>query len=393
MTDPLSIAIVTGSASRLAGGLFNSVRRSAVSLAEAGHSVAVLALDDDYATEDVANWAPLVPILAPRRGPAVLGYGAAIGMALREGAFDVVHQHGIWQAFSAQVSGWQRRTNGPVMISPRGMLDPWALRNSSWKKRVTGALYERRNLAAASCLHALNGSEADAMRTFGLTNPIAIIPNGADLPALRVSVPPAWWPGGKVLLFVGRLHPKKGAAELIEAFAHYRRAAPEAAAVWTLVVAGWDDGGHEATLRAIVARHGIGDRVILPGPVFGDEKDAVLRNATAFVLPSYSEGLPMSVLEAWAYELPVFMTAECNLPDGFLAGAAAQIRPEPEALTEMLTELLAPSAADRIKEMGQRGRALVSSKFAWPGIASRHVDVYRWMMGRDPQPPSCVRFD
>ncbi|GAA0277788.1 glycosyltransferase [Alteraurantiacibacter aestuarii] len=373
--------------SRLAGGLFDAVRRPALTLAQNGHKVTVLSLEDPSSTQDLADWAPCEPLVAHRKGPAAIGYAPEIGRALHKGQFDIVHQHGIWQAFSAQVSAWRRRTGGPVTISPHGMLDPWAVGNSAWKKRLAGALYERGNLAHARCLHALNASEAQAMRGFGLTNPIAIIPNGADLPEDRETPPPDWWPGGKVLLFIGRIHPKKGVQELIEAFA-----LASAVNDWNLVIAGWDDGGHVDSLREAVARHGLEGRVTLPGPLFGADKDAALRHASAFILPSYSEGLPMTVLEAWSYSLPVLMTRECNLPEGFVQGAAVEITPDPPALAASLVQALAGHQDAALRDMGQKGRALVEARFSWQQIASEHAQVYRWMAGQVTDAPTCVQM-
>lgn len=381
---PLSIALVTGSASRLAGGLFNSVRRSALALSAAGHRVTVLALDDAHAAEDAAAWAPLVPLVAPRRGPAALGYAPAIGAALREGRFDVVHQHGIWQAFSRDVAAWRRRTGGPVMISPRGMLDPWALANAAWKKRITAALYERDNLAGAACLHALAASEAASMRAFGLKGPVAVIANGTDIPQPAEVGPPDWWPAeGRVLLFVSRIHPKKGLAELVEAWARLVREAPRVADGWRLVLAGWDDGGHAPALRQAIARHGLEGRILMPGPLYGAAKDAALRHADAFVLPSHSEGLPMSILEAWAYGLPVAMTAACNLPEGFEAGAAEPVTTDPAELAAALAAFLGADPARRAA-MGEAGRTLARTRFGWAEIARRHAEVYRWMVAGCP---------
>jgi poly(glycerol-phosphate) alpha-glucosyltransferase len=387
----LSIALVTRSTSRLAGGMFNSVRKSALSLRELGHHVRVFALEDEYAAEDKCEWEPLIPVTLIRRGPAALGYSPAIEDALRQERFDVVHQHGIWDAFSLQVSNWRRRSGGSVMISPRGMLDPWALKHSRRKKQLASLLYERRNLNGARCLHALNASEAAAMRAFGLTNPIAVIPNGTDVPGHADPPRPSWWPDGKVLLFVGRIHPKKGVVELVDSFARLRAVAPDIAGEWSVVIAGWDDGGCERALHAAVVRHGLQDRVVLPGPIYGPKKDFALRHASAFILPSYSEGLPMSVLEAWAYGVPVLMTEACNIPEGFAAGAASRIEPFPDALAASLELLLAPASFSNLVEMGRRGRALVQAQFAWAEICRRHVEVYRWMIARHTATPSCIQ--
>ena len=138
------------------------------------------------------------------------------------------------------------------------------------------------------------------------------------------------------MLFLGRIHPKKGVAELIRAWALLRRSDPSLALGWRLIVAGWDDGGHLPGLRTLVAELGLVDHVLFIGSVFGADKEAWFRSAKAFILPSYSEGLPMAVLEAWSYELPVFMTGACNLPEGFEEGAAIEVSTDPNQLANAL---------------------------------------------------------
>jgi len=124
------------------------------------------------------------------------------------------------------------------------------------------------------------------------------------------------------------------------------------------------------------------------GPCFGPEKDALLRRADAFILPSLSEGLPMAVLEAWAYAKPVLMTPECNLPEGFAAGAAIRIDPNAGAIARGLRDLFsAPGSA--LRAMGWAGRALVEERFTWPKIAQDMKAVYGWVLGQGPR-PGCV---
>lgn len=391
--DAISIGIITGSVSRMAGGMFHSVRRRALALSEAGHSVLILGGSDAYSVQDWGAWQPLAPIVAPRMGPATLGYAPLIGRVLRDARFNLVHQSGIWTASSAQIAAWRRRTGGPLMISPHGMLDPWALRHSGWKKRLAGLLYENANLAAADCLHALSRSEAAAMRAYGLSNPIAIIPNGIDLPGEWDRGPakcPSWMPtdARRTLLFLGRIHPKKGIRELIEAWTILKANAPLLAAEWCVLIAGWDDGGHLAGLQQLVARNQLEGDVRFAGPLHGEAKDAALRNSDAFVLPSYSEGLPMSVLEAWTYRLPVFMTEACNLPEGFSAGAAIRIDVDPTRLAERLAESL---GITYLADLGVAGRRLVETQFRWPEIMWRYLQVYRWMLDGG-ELPDCIEL-
>lgn len=122
--------------------------------------------------------------------------------------------------------------------------------------------------------------------------------------------------------------------------------------------------------------------VVFYGPAFGEEKEALLRSAAAFVLPSFSEGLPMSILEARAYNLPVVMTPECNLPEGFACRAAHEIRNGEMGKSNWdgLRELFEMSDADR-REMGRRGRHLVEEKFTWPKVAAQMKALYEDVTG------------
>jgi poly(glycerol-phosphate) alpha-glucosyltransferase len=259
------------------------------------------------------------------------------------------------------------------------MLDSWALRNSRWKKLLAGWLYEDRHLRGAACLHALNKSEAAAIRAYGLRNPICVIPNGVDLPAQQATV------GGeeKLCVFLGRLHPKKGLSILLRAWAQ----AMWAAAGWRLVVAGWDQGGHEHELRQLAGSLGLDGRVEFVGPKFGVEKAALLRGASAFALPSLSEGLPVAVLEAWSYGLPVVMTPECNLPEGFAAEAAVRMRADVAGVVEALDRLFGMKD-EELRAMGVLGRRLVEERFTWARVAMEMMGVYEWVLGRGRRPES-----
>jgi poly(glycerol-phosphate) alpha-glucosyltransferase len=274
------------------------------------------------------------------------------------------------------------------------MLDPWVVRNAQWKKRLAGWLYENAHLRGAACLHALCEAEAEAIRAYGLRNPICIIPNGIDPPAATPAEPSPWQANlpddAKVLFYLGRLHPKKGLPHLLRAWAAVHLAHQNAAA-WHLVIAGWDQGGHETELKAQAELLGLATRVHFVGPQFNAAKHASYHRADAFILPSFSEGLPMTVLEAWSYGLPVLMTPQCNLPEGFQADAALRIDPDPERIAQGLTTLFALPDHERTA-MGERGRALVAQRFTWPGIAQQMLSVYQWVLGQGER-PECVHLD
>jgi poly(glycerol-phosphate) alpha-glucosyltransferase len=397
--------ILTGPVSRSAGGLYESVRRLVQELRITGIEVAVLGSFDEFTKTDIAAWDPVTIRAFRTFGPRQFGYSHEYLEFLKAYRPHLIHTHGIWIYSSMATLIHAKRCGIPYMISPHGMLDPWALRNSRWKKIPAYWLYERAHLNKASVMRALCESEAESFRKFGLKNPIAIIPNGIDLPE-ESPRKAANHEGKKTLLSLGRIHPKKGLSNLIRAFARSRGSRGENHEQWHLLMVGWDQGGYEVELmqlckelelsisHKIHKNHTGNDRddadVIFYGPAFKEEKELLLNSADAFVLPSFSEGLPMSVLEAWAHGLPVVMTPECNLPEGFAADAAIRIETDVESIAQGLEALFSMNDAD-LKEMGARGRALVRQKFTWQNVAGQMKDVYDWMLGGG-MPPSCVEI-
>jgi len=387
----MKVTFLMPSVSRLAGGLFNSVRRTAQSLqSRYDINVSVIGRRDKETAADIDEWAPLNPILPPVWGPTSFGYAPSLKQAVQKTDPDVLHTQGLWTYASVATHATAQKLDVPYVVTPRGMLDPWAIQNSRWKKQIADWLFEHGHLRDASCLHALCASEAESIREYELTNPVCIIPNGVDLPTENKPRSPAPWSekigiGDNVLLFLGRIHPKKGLRHLIKAWDN------RAPGDWHLMIVGWDDGGHEAELRRLVQDDGLNNIVHFIGPCYGDEKEAAFRNADAFVLPSYSEGLPMAVLEAWSYGLPVLMTPECNIPEGFAAEAALRIEPDVTSIARGLRQLMAMSPSERAA-MGQRGRALVEKRFTWPRVAEEMHAVYKWILGNGPE-PSCLWRD
>ncbi len=387
----MKLAVLAASVSRNAGGLFASVRQLCLELCGLGTEVTVLGLEDRHTAMDLGEWAPLRPATFRPYRPVSFGYAPEMFRALCGTGPEIAHSHGLWMYPSVAVSRWSRLAKAPYVISPRGMLDSWALRNSRWKKRVAGLCFENATLRRAACLHALSQSEAEAFRKLGFRAPICVIPNGVVVPERPVPRRPTWSrtldDGAKVLLFLGRIHPKKGLKNLLRAWQCFERGSAQGRESWYLVIAGWDQSGHEEAMKRLARDLGL-RQVRFAGPQFGDEKAASFGRAAAFVLPSYSEGLPMAVLEAWAYGLPVLMTPQCHLPVGFDRGAAVRIDPDSRSILEGLTTLLKASESDRCA-MGQRARKLAQEEFAWPRVAADMNAVYGWILGGG-TPPDCV---
>jgi glycosyltransferase involved in cell wall biosynthesis len=388
-TASARVAVLMASVSRMAGGVFWAVRSLTEALHRKGAEIAVFGGLDECSPEDTASWRGPSVNAFPQRGPRSFGYQPELRSAVTHFSPDLLHVHGLWM-YPSVVARWASKTT-PHVISPHGMLDPWAVRNSAWKKALAGAMYENSNLARAKCIHALCEAEYSAIRRHGVRNPVAIVPNGVELPDLsEVVAIPDWRrripSDAKVLLYMGRIHPKKGLIALLHAW-RISQQRSIATRGWHLVIAGWDQDQHCAQLHSYVADHNLTDGVHFVGPQFDAAKSATFLSADAFVLPSLSEGLPMAVLEAWSYSLPVLMTPECNLNVGFAAGAALRIDGA-EGISSAIESLCEMNDQQRC-DMGIRGRRLVEKQFQWSIVADAMGEVYDWMLG-NASTPACV---
>jgi len=391
-----SIVFCTTSVSREGGGLFTAMTGLASALLRSGHHLTAVGTRDTHTAADLAAWGAVAVRTAPIQGPRSLSFASGLGGILDGVGADLAHHHGIWTWSSAACSGWGKRSGRPYVVSPHGMLDPWITARGKWKKAIANRWYQHAHLRQAACLTALCQAEAEAVRQHHPNVPLAIIPNGIDLPRSDKPPLPSPWvdqqgtvDGRRVLLFLGRLHCKKGLDELVDAVALLQKRAPQWSRSWQVVIAGWGvDGYPEALARRISDAH-LNDAIRMVGPVFGQEKQRCLQHASAFILPSHSEGLPMSVLEAWSFGLPVLMTDACNLPEGFAACAAQQIPCEPTALADSLL-LLAEQTESDLTVMGRRGLVLVKERFTWDAVAERCDQVYRWCLGGGTPPESLV---
>ncbi len=293
---------------------------------------------------------------------------------------DGVHIHGLWEQSTLVAARTARALRKPYILSAHGMLEPWALGSKRWKKELYAALFERRNVEGARCLHALNAGEARSYRAWGSRRPIAIIPNGVDVPA-EVGVPgfanifldafPAAR-SKRLILFLGRLHTKKGVDLLLEAWGTLARQWPET----LLVLAGPSEGNTRAVLEARARSLGIERQIVFTGMLGPELKWSALAAASCFVLPSHSEGLSVATLEAMGAGLPVIVTEQCNLPEA--APAGWQIQPDVDDLRAALGDFLA-SSPEVNAERGQRGAALVRERYSWPVVARQMAELYTWV--------------
>lgn len=345
--------------------------------------------------------------------PGFRGALRAVESAIRSIRPDIIHIHGIWAPSSHAAVVCARKQNIPYVIAPRGMLEPWSLNAKKWKKWLAMRLYQRRDLQHAAFLHATAESEAEHFRNLGFIQPVVVIPNGVNLPH-ALPAKSLYMEGRRRVLFISRIHPKKGLVELIHAWALIRPSD------WVLEIVGPDTDGYQKVIEQAVADQGVQSSVIFTGPLEDEKKWEAYCRADLFVLPTFSENFGIVVAEALYAGVPVITTKgtpwsellgrstdlECGNASVYERGPAC-LKPEApdlvrnikkpmncgtdepqsagrcgwwieigvEPLTEALREAMKLTDEKR-QAMGENGRALVERKYMWGAIADRMKIAY-----------------
>lgn len=379
------------------GGSVRAATELTRALVRAGHRVTVLTTDTLSPTER----APVlretldgVEVMRVRnlsnalRGRLNLstprGMATAARTLIAEQQIDLVHCHELRTVENLRVAPVVKALGVPLVVSPHGTLPTSTGRPTfkrAWDRLLGGQLLPR-----CDAVIALTRDEAADARALwaarGIDIPIHIVPNGVHLDEFA-ALPPkdvarARWGlgGGPVVLFLGRLHARKGLQLLLPAFAGALQHVPDA----RLLIAGPDEGMLTA-LQAQARGLALGERVVFTGLLTGPDRLAALAAADLFALPAEGEGFSMAVLEALACGLPALLTPGCHFPEAAEAGAGVVVPRQVEPLREALIALL--SDADRRAAMSQRARALVEARYTWPQIVAQMEAAYAAIIARE----------
>ena len=324
-------------------------------------SVPGLAAAVARAGAEVHLWAPETPeaISAPDR------------VTLHRGEFpeieiDLLHDHGVWLPNNHRMAQWASKNTIPRMVSPRGMLEPWALNHNKWKKKIAWWLYQGRDLKSAAAFHATAQSESDQFKNIGLKQPSFVVPNGIDFAEFEGT-----FTKEKTVVFLSRIHPKKGLMMWIDA---WKKVAPDG---WRMRVIGPDESGHTEEVKAAAEQAGLSDQWTFEDSLEGPEKISALGSAELFALPTFSENFGIVVAEALAAGTPVITTTGTPWQGLLEHNCGWWVEPTIDALANALKSAI---ACEERAEMGQRGANWVKNEFAWDEIGLRMVAAYRTIL-------------
>lgn len=311
-----------------------------------------------------------------------LGFSPAMSQELKKvsQAADIIHNHSLWMMPNIYAGRYINFDNHcKLVVSPRGTLSPWAWSRSRWKKRIIWLLGQKQTMTRASCFHATSEEEAEDIRRLGFRQPIAVIPNGVYLPK---HYPRSTQKGQtKRLLFLARIHPKKGLDFLLRAWQQIQNDFPD----WELCIVGQDHAGYQRQLKKLV-HHLKLSRVSFPGPVYGTEKTKMFFSADLYVLPTHTENFGISIAEALAHGVPVITTKGAPWRELTEKKCGWWIDIGVEPLVACLEAAL-KCPADQLVGMGEAGRQWMKEDYSWDQIGKMMNTTYIWLINGEACPP------
>ena len=295
--------------------------------------------------------------------------------------YNLYHSQGLWLKINNKMCKNARKGKKPYVISVRGMLEPWSLAQGQFKKKLALKIYQYKDLKKASCLHATSKMEVESIRKLGLKNPVALIQNGVNISDFPESIPVKHSQKRKIL-FLSRIHPKKGIENLINAWEELDN--PEKKH-WCIEIVGNGDENYIETIKTIIKEKKLDHSIKVLPPVFGIRKNELYREASLFVLPTYSENFGIVIAEALANFTPVITTKGTPWQDLEDYGCGWWIELGKFTLIRALNEAISKEP-NEILDMGIKGRKLIEDKYSMVAVAEKMLKLYSWILNKNNKP-------
>jgi glycosyltransferase involved in cell wall biosynthesis len=368
------------------GGVPRFVLDASRVMAAEGHASRILTLDT---TDTPQAWlnehdGSELPNVTRLGRPALLGklFGPSQLREIRShlAKADVLHLHCVWSVSTMQIAAAARQMGVPYVVSLHGMLDDWSMEQRNFKKRAFMNAGGRTMLEKAARVHSTAQAELDQSRKWFPKGTPAIIPYLMDLepyrhlPSKEVAQKkfPMLADGEPMILFLSRIHYKKGCEHLI-------RAAAELAAQGVpgkFVLAGTGDEAYVNSLKTLASELGVSNKVHFVGQVTGDDKLSLYRNADAFVLPTSQENFGLVLIEAMSCGVPIVTTKGVDIwRDVEASGAATIVDQDASKIAATVKNLLSDRAA--LSQMGERARPWVFETYAEDRLIGQYENLYR----------------
>lgn len=342
------------------------------------HEVTVLTCSDAGPHLEVVEGVKLVRLGPKRLGPDWWRDVRRMRDILRK--TDALFVTGIWGPFDGLGLRFALPRETKYYARICGMLQPYILNRNPWKKAPARLLYVNHNLNRADGLIVNSDLEQQQVSSLGFRAPIHLIRNGVTPPGKAASREEARASLGlsdddRVMLYLGRIHPKKGLQKLLPAMRRFALGHPEQRLPKLLVAGGFFDEAFETEIRERIAQLPDPSVVMLLGEVAGERKEALFAAADVFVLPSESEGLPNAALESMVRGLPVILTPGCNMPEVASEGAGLIVEPDEEGLARALDWISGPE--QEIRAAGKRASQLVATRFSMDRVVENYDRLIR----------------
>lgn len=283
---------------------------------------------------------------------------------------DLVHINGIWDPQNWLFQQVSIEQEIKVLISPHGMLEPYILKRNSWKKRIALALYQNKAIQSADYLHATASAELSQIRKLGFTSPAQIIPNGIDTSEVKAGCRLKTSEMVTNILFLSRIHPKKGVELLIEAISRLKDQNVQ------VIIAGEGEDKYIKQLKKLCIEKKVDHHFTFVGGVYGQRKWDLFAQADLFILPTYSENFGIVVIEALAAGVPVITTKGTPWEELAVKNCGWWIDLSISNLAETIKRALALSTRER-EEMRKNGIELIQKKYNIKAVSLATFDYYQ----------------